>query len=76
MLNRPLLLPNVPKFVMRLVLGKMSYILFASQRVSSKKIEKKGFVFDYQNICLALESLYDTENTGKSTQTMLNKEYV
>ena len=56
--KRPLWLPNVPQFVMKLMLGEMSTILFASQRVSSQKIEKHGFNFHYQNICRALEDLY------------------
>ncbi|TFG74444.1 MAG: TIGR01777 family protein, partial [Flavobacteriales bacterium] len=52
-MNKPLILPNIPKFVMQTALGEMSYILFNSQRVSSKKIEEEGFVFGYQNICRA-----------------------
>jgi len=48
-LKKPLLLPNIPKFVMKTLLGEMSYLLFASQRVSSKKIESEGFVFKYRN---------------------------
>lgn len=59
--NKPLLLPNIPQFVMTTVLGEMSYVLFSSQRVSSKKIEEEGFVFDYQNICIALKELYSEE---------------
>ncbi len=43
-LEKPLFLPNIPKFVMQTILGEMSYILFASQRVSSKKIEKEGLI--------------------------------
>lgn len=76
-LNRPIILPNIPKFVMKLILGEMSYILFASQRVSSKKIEEEGFVFEYQNICRALEQIYlqnaklASLNSSKDT-----KEYV
>ena len=56
--KRPLWLPNIPQFMMKLVLGEMSSILFASQRVSSHKIEKHGFNFHFQNICRALEDLY------------------
>ena len=56
--KRPLWLPNVPQIVMNLILGEMATILFASQRVSSQKIEKYGFNFQYQNICRALEDLY------------------
>lgn len=61
MRSRPLCLPNVPEFVMKTVLGEMSYVLFASQRVSSKKIEEEGFVFNYPNVCVALEEIYAHE---------------
>ncbi len=57
-LNKPLLLPNIPQFVMKAILGEMSYILFASQRVSSKKIEEAGFVFRFPNIKNALTAIY------------------
>lgn len=56
-LKKPLILPNIPKFAMYMVFGEMASLLFASQRVSSKKIEKYGFNFQYQNICRALEDL-------------------
>lgn len=58
-LGKPLFMPNIPKAVMQVILGEMSYILFASQRVSSKKIEESGFSFEYQNICNALENIYE-----------------
>ncbi len=48
------------------ILGEMSYILFASQRVSSKKIEEEGFIFEYQNICRALDDLYGKSGTNSS----------
>ncbi|WP_282054336.1 TIGR01777 family oxidoreductase [Maribacter luteus] len=54
----PLLLPNIPRFALKLILGEMSYLLFASQRVSSKKIAEEGFVFDYPNLGNALEAFY------------------
>ncbi|MET1260089.1 TIGR01777 family oxidoreductase [Flagellimonas sp. DF-77] len=56
-LRMPLFLPNIPKFVMSATLGEMAYLLFASQRVSSKRIEKKGFVFSYPNIDMAVAQL-------------------
>jgi len=76
-LERPLVLPNIPKFAMQMILGKMSYLLFASQRVSCKKIEEEGFNFIFPNVCVALESLYkgsecsDTPGIGT-----LSKEYI
>lgn len=56
-LKRPLILPNIPQFIMKLVLGDMYILLFESQRVSSKKIEDKGFEFQFVNLRRALESL-------------------
>ncbi|HEY5687213.1 MAG TPA: TIGR01777 family oxidoreductase [Yeosuana sp.] len=56
-LNKPLWLPNIPKFFMKLVLGDMHTLLFLSQRVSSKKIEEVGFNFKYHHLEPALEDL-------------------
>ncbi len=75
-LDKPLILPNIPKFVLRIVLGKMSYLLLASQRVSSKKIEEEGFVFEYQNICRALEEIYRSETDKELSNSLDIKEYV
>ena len=75
-LDQPLLLPNIPKFLMRTILGDMSYILFASQRVSSKKIEEEGFVFKYTNICQALAHIYNRDGACDNSQTKRTKEFV
>jgi len=75
-LERPLVLPNVPEFAMKAILGGMSYILFASQRVSSKRIEKKGFKFNFTSVCGALEELYEKESTKEESMSSYNKEYV
>ncbi|NHF57900.1 TIGR01777 family protein [Flavobacteriaceae bacterium TP-CH-4] len=75
-LKKPLFLPNIPQFVLKTILGEMSYILFASQRVSSKKIEEEGFVFDHQNICKALENLYSEPGTTENDTTIYRKEYI
>jgi NAD dependent epimerase/dehydratase family enzyme len=56
-LNRPLILPNIPKNIMRLVLGEMHLLLFESQRVSSKKVEDLGFEFKYHHLQPALQDL-------------------
>lgn len=47
-------LPNVPSFILKLVLGEMSKIILAGRRVSSEKIEKLDFKFQYKNLELAL----------------------
>jgi uncharacterized protein (TIGR01777 family) len=56
-LKKPLFLPNIPKFFMKLVLGEMHTLLYESQRVSSKKIEDNGFYFEYHHLQPALEDL-------------------
>ncbi len=74
-LGYPLILPNIPNWFMKLILGEMSYLLFASQRVSSKRIEKKGFQFQYPNIGGALEQLYGSEiKNGESSLGSLEDE--
>jgi uncharacterized protein (TIGR01777 family) len=58
-LNKPLFMPNIPKFLMVLVLGEMHTILFASQNVNNEKIESEGFVFKYKQVDKALKNLLD-----------------
>lgn len=53
-LHRPLIMPNIPKPLMKLILGEMHLLLFESQRVSSDKIKAKGFYFKYANLKPAL----------------------
>ncbi|MBJ7879383.1 TIGR01777 family oxidoreductase [Gelidibacter salicanalis] len=60
-LHKPLFLPNIPEFAMKLVLGEMHILLYESQRVSSKKIEENGFGFTYSNLQPALEDLLQKE---------------
>ncbi|MDP5081391.1 MAG: TIGR01777 family oxidoreductase [Winogradskyella sp.] len=56
-LDKPLILPNIPKFPMKLALGEMHMLLFESQRVSSHKIETAGFNFRFVNLRPALEEI-------------------
>lgn len=56
-LNKPLFMPNIPKFLMKIILGEMHILLFESQRVSSKKIENKGFDFKHRYLKKAIEDI-------------------
>lgn len=58
-LKKPLFMPNIPKFLMALVLGEMHTILFASQNVSNEKIESEGFKFQYKQVDKALKNLLE-----------------
>ena len=54
-LKKPLWLPNIPAFVMKLILGKMAAIILEGSRVSSEKIMATGFKFNYPTIKEALD---------------------
>ena len=56
-IDKPLFLPNIPKFIMKLLLGEMHEILFSSQNVSSRKLLDEGFQFKYASIDRALQDL-------------------
>lgn len=56
-LKKPLFLPNIPRFFMKLILGEMHILLFESQRVSSKNIQDKGFNFKFNYLEPALTNL-------------------
>lgn len=49
-------LPKVPPFVLRIVLGEMSAAVLEGQRVSSEKIQKTGFEFQFTDLEKALVS--------------------
>jgi uncharacterized protein (TIGR01777 family) len=57
-LNRPVFLPNVPQFVLKLMFGEMSQLLFDSVRPSTKKIQTTGFQFKYPKLKEALTAIY------------------
>jgi uncharacterized protein (TIGR01777 family) len=57
-LNKPLFLPNIPEFMMKLILGEMSYLLFSSKNLSSQKIMDIGFQFQFPEIKKAISDLY------------------
>jgi len=57
-LGKPLWLPNVPGFVMKILFGEMANILVGGSHVSAEKIKSSGFEFDYPTLDLALEEIY------------------
>jgi uncharacterized protein (TIGR01777 family) len=57
-LHKPLWLPNVPAFILKLLLGEMSTIVLGSTTVSAQKIEAAGFKFRYPVIKEALAEIY------------------
>lgn len=56
-LHRPLWLPKVPAFALKLILGGMSYELLVSHNASSKKLLDSGFKFKYPELDAALDDV-------------------
>jgi len=57
-LNRPLIMPNVPAFVLKLMMGEMATeIILGGNSSSNKKVVKAGFQFEYDDLKTALEDL-------------------
>lgn len=56
-LNKPLFLPPVPAFMLKLMLGEMAEMLLGGTRISSEKIRKTGFVFSFPELGPALHDL-------------------
>lgn len=56
-LKKPLWLPKVPDFVLRIILGEMAILALDGQYVSSKKIEATGFYFQFETLEEALSDL-------------------
>ena len=56
-IHKPLLLPKVPKFILRLLLGEMHEIVTSSQHVSSRKILDAGFQFQYASLFKSLQNI-------------------
>ncbi|OIQ16206.1 MAG: TIGR01777 family protein [Flavobacterium sp. MedPE-SWcel] len=56
-LNKPYFMPNVPKFMLRLILGEMHTILLSSQNVSTRKIIGEGYQFEHLSLEKALKDI-------------------
>jgi len=56
-LEKPLFMPNIPKFVMKLILGDMHELLFDNKKISAQKIINAGFVFQYLTSEKALKDI-------------------
>ena len=56
-LHRPMFLPAVPAFVLRLVLGEMADIVLRGSRVSSGKMQDEGFLFRFDTLEKAVGDL-------------------
>ncbi|MEX2231704.1 MAG: TIGR01777 family oxidoreductase [Cyclobacteriaceae bacterium] len=61
-LKRPLWLPPVPGFVVKLIAGDVAEIVLKGGKVSSQKIEREGFDFQFKDVRGALIDLLATKS--------------
>ncbi|MFN2422416.1 MAG: TIGR01777 family oxidoreductase [Cryomorphaceae bacterium] len=57
-LDKPLWLPNVPGFVLKLALGELSEVLLEGSRASDDKIRSTGYKPTFGNVDAALRDIY------------------
>ncbi|MEI7488467.1 MAG: TIGR01777 family oxidoreductase [Chryseobacterium sp.] len=55
--RKPLFMPNVPSFVLKLIFGELADALLEGSRASSQKIQDTGFQFEFPDLKGALEDL-------------------
>jgi uncharacterized protein (TIGR01777 family) len=56
-LGKPLILPNAPAFVIKLLFGEMGSMLLGSQHISAQKILDSGFTFQFPTAQQAIADL-------------------
>lgn len=61
-LKRPIFLPNIPKFIIKLIFGEMSTVLLTGSKISSQKISDAGFRFGHDTINSALNNLIEVRS--------------
>jgi uncharacterized protein (TIGR01777 family) len=57
-LSRPVFLPNIPAFLIKMVMGERSILILGSQKVSAELILSKGFEFHFPFLLQALKNVY------------------
>lgn len=56
-LGKPLFMPNVPGFVLKLIFGELATAILEGSRASSQKIQDAGFHFKFPDLNEALKNL-------------------
>lgn len=56
-LGKPLILPNVPDFALKMMLGEMAVMVLGGNRVSNQKIVNSGFEYKFDTLEKALNDL-------------------
>lgn len=57
-MKRPLILPNVPSFILKLLLGERAILVLTDLQASNEKIKQAGFTFVYSTLDAAFKSFF------------------
>lgn len=57
-MNRPVLLPNIPEFILKILSGEMAQVILSGSRVSAQKLIDSGFKLNYDNINTVLTKYF------------------
>jgi NAD dependent epimerase/dehydratase family enzyme len=49
---------HAPEFALKIAIGEMSLMVLESIRVSSEKLKRSGYNFQYPNITKAMDEIY------------------
>lgn len=55
--NKPFFLPNVPAFLLKIVMGEGSVMVTQGPKISNQKIKDSGFKFEFESVETALKDL-------------------
>ncbi len=61
-LKKPIFLPNIPVFILKIIFGQRHKLLLSSQKISNAKIVSTGFNFKFDNLLFALLFLLSKNN--------------
>ncbi|WP_160137327.1 TIGR01777 family oxidoreductase [Chryseobacterium sp. c4a] len=61
-LKKPLLMPNVPAFLLKILFGELASAILEGSRASSQKIQDAGFQFKFPDLYESLIDLLKKEN--------------
>lgn len=57
LMKKKIYLPPIPSIILKLLLGEMSVLFLAGNRISSQKLQDKGYQYKYSDIDEALKNL-------------------
>jgi hypothetical protein len=57
-LNRKVILPNIPVWALKILLGEMAEMVIGGNKVNADKIRNEGFMFKYTKLEDALDDIY------------------